>query len=87
MGCIGVNEMCFFKFMKWVEMSSFGESLVFILMHKQDWHFIKGIYFGLFFWCLKRSCAEREGKGERQGQGDQRQKERRWGFNGLHWYQ
>ena len=32
MGCIGVNEMWFFKFMKWDEMSTFGESLVFVLM-------------------------------------------------------
>ena len=62
MGCIGINEMCFFKFMKWDEMSSFGESLVFILMHKQDWHFIKEIYFGLFFVVLEKELRRKRRK-------------------------
>ena len=54
MGCIGVNEMCFFKFMKWDEMSSFGESFVFVLIYRQVWHFIKGFYFGLLFLGLEK---------------------------------
>ena len=63
MGCIGVNEMWFFKFMKWDEMSTFGESLV--LMYKQDWHFIKGFYFGLFFLVLEKELRRKSKEKEK----------------------
>ena len=43
-------------------MSTFGESFVFVLMHKQDWHFIKGFYFGLLFLVLEKELRRKARK-------------------------
>ena len=43
-------------------MSTFGESLVFVLMHKQDWHFIKGFYLGLLFLGLEKELRRKRRK-------------------------